>query len=510
MTTTTEVQRQNGDVHALFVNLWRGSMALGAATACDRILSFAATVLAARFGGARAFGAYSLVLTTAYAVACYSGMGMGSSAARFSAQHPPSSEAHRGVVWGLFAICLVAALLGGGVVLGTAEPLARVLLRNAELAPPLRLAAITVAVAIGLECCRGILLGQHRFGGILLLSAVSGAALLTLLPLASRSGPAAMVAAHGAAILIAVITCAISARRIGLLPPGPLPLPAAKQVVGSARPILKFSAVQLSATAGISLAGWWVASLVARSDNSLVQMGLYAVASQFRNLFAIVPGILGQVAFPLLTDEKSREFGGPNRVLIVNTYISALLTVATAGPAVVIAPWLLRVLYGNAYAGAGAAVVLALTTSIVHMTSGPVATRLSFVALKWTGIINASWAAFVIAFGHWLIPNSGAAGACAAFFLSHIFSYALILWRLGQDQNLPRILVALSAGVMATAVALAVSGALYASSPHGGPWGVAALALWMLAFAGIVLFGRSRGWMPGVRFRVAVLARLEL
>src|SRR3989442_4573771 len=113
-----------------------------------------------------------------------------------------------------------------------------------------------------------------------------------------------MIAGKAAVAVIAILLCVIFARKLGFAP-----VEAAGQASGP-RPsaIIRFGAVQLVGMIGINAAGWWVASLVARADISLVQMGFYSVATQLRNICGMPPLLISQTGYALMTDERCLKF----------------------------------------------------------------------------------------------------------------------------------------------------------------------------------------------------------
>jgi hypothetical protein len=54
----------------------------------------------------------------------------------------------------------------------------------------------------------------------------------------------------------------------------------------------------------MNIAGWWLTSLVAKSDPTMVQMSLFAVAHQLRNMVALVPSLLIEGSFAEMANEK--------------------------------------------------------------------------------------------------------------------------------------------------------------------------------------------------------------
>src|SRR5208282_1388893 len=122
---------------------------------------------------------------------------------RFSGDFPYGHAGYRGLLKGLATVSLGSAALASAVLWFAAEPLATHLLRNPVLTPLLRVAALSAGAIILLECLRGFLVGQRKFGALLALSILFGGGLLAVLPAASKYGPFAMVAGQAAVALSA-------------------------------------------------------------------------------------------------------------------------------------------------------------------------------------------------------------------------------------------------------------------------------------------------------------------
>ncbi len=406
---------------------------LGLGIGIERVLSFVSVTLAARIGGPQAFGGYAVTLATAGAIAAYAGAGIGVTAVRFSGDYRPGSAGYRQFVKALGVIAICSALIAALFTFVGAGPIARWLLGNGDLAVVIRVAAISAGAMVLLDCCRGLLLGQQKFYGLLLLSLVSGVGLIVALPLASRIGATAMVTVQGSVALLTVIVFMVASPRLGIRPTSPAENDAPVPI----RQVFAFGLVQFSAFAGISIATWCIASFVARADSSLKQMAFYSVANQWRGLAAMAPGLLTQVIYSSLTNKSSEPFGGPDRVLLSTTLITAILVMLCGGLAIVGLPWILPLVYGHRYAGAETAVSLLLATSIIHMSGQPAAQRLSIVRLRAIGIVNLIWSSLLIVFGFALIRGQAATGAAIAFLIAHFASNVLVAAFLYREKTLP-------------------------------------------------------------------------
>ena len=412
-----------------------GTSALGASTLIERGLSFLASLLAARLGGASTFGAYSLALTTANNIAAYTGSGIGNTATRFAGAHRRESPEYAPVTRALSLVTAVSAILAAALMFLAAGPLAHFVLKNDGLGNLLRLSAISAAAIIALECCRGFLVGQRRHAALLLLSITCGAGLLAVLPAASPLGPEPMVLGHGIVVLIAVFACVAFAGPLGLKP-----------LAGSDRghsigPVLReiwsFGMVQLASLLSMNVAGWWMTAQIARTDTSLIQIGLFAAAHQIRNMVALAPSMLSQSSYALMVDSETTRADAAGAVVSVCTLAATAISLLLAGAGMIVLPWILPAVYGQSFEAAVLPAVLALATAVAHMGAAPVSARLTIVNVRRAGAINFVWAMLVAVAASYFISGSGAIEGSAIYLGAYLVSSWLVFWELRRVSAMP-------------------------------------------------------------------------
>jgi len=478
----------------LLHSLGTGAGALGVALGIERGGSFLANVLAARLGGAQVFGAYSIALNAANNVAWYVGAGIGDTSSRFIAGHPRGTRSYHQVVRCLMLIAAVSAGVAASVLFAGAGPMASKLLRNANLTNPLRVAALSSAAFVLLECCRGLFIGTRSFGRLLVLSAMVGIGLPAVVPYAAKLGASHMLGRQSGAVLLAVAVSLVLVFR-----DRKAPSQAQVREIESPRlgRIWKFGLMQLGGVAGVNAAGWWTASLVARWDVSLVQVAFYVVATQWRNIASLVPSLMTHGNFAFFTDEGSEHFGGADRVITVSSFAACILSTLCSGVMVAVLPWVLVAFYGKDYINAELPSALAVATLLVHMTISPAAARLMIISPLSAGIINGIWAVFVAGMGTLLIPHGGATAATATLFLAHMLSTFLtvgVLWRMRRLPAGVTMLMALETAMALVTIGLAALRTVY-------PQYSIALSLLLVAITAataMVLFrlGQAHGAFP--------------
>lgn len=471
---------------------------LGIALVIERGAGFLGNVFAARVASSQTFGAYSLGVTTAMNVAIYAGAGIGSTASRFVGKYRPGSINYPRFVRALTIVCCASALLAMGILWLFSGFLAVKLLHNAALTTVLRASALFAGAFILLECYRGLLIGQRSSALLVVLSTLAGLGLVIAVPLAAHIGPEAMLVSQSAAIVLAVGATVVLLMR----QQPPSDLRAAEEGDAPEPSILnlwRFGLVQLGGVIGLNAAGWWTASLVASADHSLLQMALYSISGQLRNIVALVPSLVAQSGLSLMTEETSTEFGGATRVLGISTLFAQGLAITASGLGVAVLPWVLHLLYGTRYLNADLAGSLAIATALIHTSSSPGATRLVVLSLRATGFINLVWALFVIAASAWAVPRGGAAGGIAVMLSAHVLSMVLVLIVLHRKKELGPAVAPMSAISIGTALALSAITWFRSTGGTGVPFAF----LLCLLVTGVALLlltrkARSRELMTGL------------
>lgn len=442
-------------------SLLAGVFSVGGALAVERAAGFLANLLAARLAGAAVFGAYSISLNTANNVASYAGAGIGNTATRFIADFPEGSKGRQQVVRTILLFAALSASLAALLLWFTARPLADSLLRNPALAGPLKVAAISAAAFVALECCRGVFIGTREFAPFLFLSGLVGVGSLLAIPTMARFGATHMVAGQAAAVLLATTVSAILIlRRQGTK--GKLTGEKADRV--SLGKIWRFGLVQLGGVVGLNAAGWWTATLVARGDSSLLQIAFYTVATQWRNLCGLLPNMVQQGNFAFFTDHGSADFGGATRVVSVSAIFASVLGILCSGFVIIPIPFVLQHFYGHSYAAAEIPAAFAVATVIVHLGISPASSRLTVISLRWTAVINAIWSVVVVVAATLFIPRGGATAATAILFGAHALSAVLVLFALWRLSALPDGLPGVAA--LNVAIALLICGVSWLRAVH--------------------------------------------
>lgn len=488
-------------------HLVSGASTLGFSILVERGTGFLANILAARFGGAAVFGAYSLGISTANNISTYAAGGIGATATRFSGKYNEEAGGYATFGRALAVVALVSAAVAAAALWAGALPIAH-LLHKPQLAGLLRWAALSAAGMILVESARGFFVGQRRLAALALLSVMIGFGMVTLLPaLSATRRPTAMIMAQGGVAMAAVAACLLLARPLKLIGAAN-----ARQIGVSFRAMLRevwtFGFIQLSGLLGANLAGWWLTALVARADTTLVQMGFFAIASQLRNLIGVVPGLLTESSYAVMAGAEQTENNLPDRVMAMCTYAATTISFALASVGAVLIPWLLHGLYGQKYADAGVAAAIGMGVAMVQMGNSAPSARMSIVSIRWIAAGNTGWAVIVAAVGTVVLLHKGsAAAAMAVFFLGHVLLASMVLMVLHRHNHLPLGMTALFALSTGGIAALGVIAAVRARYPQHALLLTGAMAIVMtVCGAGLYLLGKRHRWLVAVQHPVHLAA----
>jgi O-antigen/teichoic acid export membrane protein len=472
-----------------------GTSALGASVFIERGSGFLANILAARLGGAPIFGAYSLAISQVNNISTYAAGGIGSTAARFSGKYPYGTPGYKSLGRALAIVSLVSAAMASIGLWAGAGPIAH-LLHKESLTGLLRWSALSAAGIILLECARGFFVGQRRHAALMLLSSIVGVGLIAFIPLAaSRHNPVHMIVSQGIITTTAVVICLLLSRSLGLrdlqtLHPKPLgPI---------LREVWSYGFIQLAGLIASNLAGWWMITVVARADTSLIQMSFFSIASQLRNMVALPPALLTESSYAVMADREGDNSNTPSHVMALCTYASSFSSLVLASLGIILVPWGLRIVYGHAYDAAAITTAFALAVAVAHMGNGPAAARLSIVSIRAAGIINTIWAVFVAAAASVFLIHRGSAGRAMGIYLAaHILSAILVLCMLAWKDHIPSGVLTVFFLSTSTSVGLAGLSVLRDRYPGSalsitGLMALVALAAWTALF----FLGRKNRWLP--------------
>src|SRR5206468_4986886 len=160
------------------------------------------------------------------------------------------------------------------------------------------------------------------------------------------------------------------------------------------------------------------------------EMGIFSAADRWRTAIMFIPGLLGGVALPLLSNLSPTAAGDEyRRVLWANVGVSVLLSSAVAIPVCLAAPWIMAS-YGSGFAegrwilvGLAAAAVITSTSSIFVLSI------ISQGRMWLVFFLNLGWGILLVGCC-WMLRTSGASGLVAAYLFAEGTRLIMVMWLL--------------------------------------------------------------------------------
>ncbi|HMP15904.1 MAG TPA: oligosaccharide flippase family protein [Gemmatales bacterium] len=469
--------------------LVHGGILIGLATVLERGLQFIANILAARNAGEENLGVYALAMQTAGFLASQASLGIGMVATRFSAEYPVDHPQNRAFIQRIAQLSLGLAMLASVLMLLLAWPMAHWFYNKPQFYRVLIITVVTAPAFVLLDAVRGLLLGLSYHRGLVILSAVLGICMLLLMPWAAMRSPRWMLVAHASSAFISCFILYWIIRykyglRLFAVPTQAVPMSA----------MLRFGFFQLGSSTAINLVMMTLMALLLRYATpeqtmattvlpvayllslafllpcgflwmlnlSLAyiplfgfrEVGYYNAASSMRNLTTTVPGLLNQLTIGLMTRLSGDRFGGGNRVVLINCWLTAIFMIPVTAIMHVCVAWLLPLLY-KGFHGAVQPASYLLSVALVHMISQPAVNRLTVVSPRTVALIQVIWMVVALAVALLLVPDMRASGVALSLLIAHSISALLVPLGLRWNDCLPRHLMKLTIiGVSAAALPL--------------------------------------------------------
>jgi O-antigen/teichoic acid export membrane protein len=435
----TEVRSWDGAAKAIS-GIWaadslRGRFARGAVwSLVGAVISqgsnLAASVITARLLGREQFGEYGMIQSTVGMLGVFAGLGLGLTATKYVAEFRTLDPERAGRI---IALGCAVAIVSGGLLalclLAYAPVLAAKTLNAPALANELRIASALLFFNALNGAQTGALSGFEAFRAIARINLVRGliafpvtvaAVLLWRLP-----------GAIWALAVTAAVTCLLSQVSLQQHCAGMGIRPQFSSAWRERRVLWSFSTPAFLSGVLVGPVTWAANSMLVNQPRGYAEMGVFTAASQWRNAIAFVPGVLAQLALPLLSNlNGERDVLRYGKALRWNLILTAAAATAVAVPVALGAPQIMR-LYGRGFQQGWLVLVLSAATAVISCTNGVVGTAILSAGSVWVGCaFNGMWAAALLAGCYCFIPTSlalGLAGSMLGAYIAHTAWQAVYL-----------------------------------------------------------------------------------
>ncbi len=386
-----------------------------------RLFGFVGTLIGARLMGVAGYGAFSFVQSTVSVVKAYAGMGVGTTATRYVASQGKNESAARSVSTKLIGFGFVAAAVAAVAVGSGASWIATTLLNRPELISAVRAAAFLVLAGVAWESVQGALSGYREFARIALCTAIAGivglTAIVLLTPVYHLPG---FILAQAIASLAAIgIGLSVLARRWRTQKAG---TGDEGERIGV---MLRFGAVFLASNAILAPVMWLVAWRLSALPNGLEGLGFWGAAHQLKNIVGLLPGLVSQVALPLLAFHSGKQQGFEFRSTLRSSVLISGISVLPLGILLMLFAVPLLSLFGADFRGGAGLACAVIAGSICHLFAMPIVHALTIGNVNLIAIVNMIWAGVLLAIVWALAPTYGALAAGLGWFAAHVGSMLL-------------------------------------------------------------------------------------
>lgn len=415
--------------------LARGTFWALTGTVVARGLGLVSGILIARvLGEPEVYGQLSVVRGTIETFGVFAGFGLGMTASKHVAQFRKGDPQRAGRIIAVSALMSACTALSMAAVLFfAAETVAQRLLERTDLAPLLRVGAVWLFFGTINGAQVGALSGFEAFKTIARLNCIMAVLGLFVLLTATVWGglPGAVwgfSTLAGLNWLLNHLALRHEAHRAGV------PLTFARCL--DEIPVLwRFSLPAALSGLMVAPVNYLCALMLIKQPDGYTQQGVYEACNQWFLALQVLPGLLGNVLLPVMSERLGCQDHARSRQLL---RLAMTINAAVVIPmALLIAMFgkLILAGYGKQYVTGWPTLVIVLGTSALLAVQTPVGQVIAASGRLWMGMLmNVGWAACFLGLG-WLLVGFGAAGIASARAVAYCvhatwtFGFALKLLR---------------------------------------------------------------------------------
>jgi len=194
-------------------------------------------------------------------------------------------------------------------------------------------------------------------------------------------------------------------------------------------PILwKFSLPAVLASSMVGPIDWICNALLVNQPGGYGEMGIYSAANQWFTMLMFLPGLLGSVVLPVLSERLGQKDTNQSmKTMVLAIKANALLVLPVVPLASIASPFIMS-LYGAGFrSGWPTLVVVLLTTGLLSIQT-PVGQIIAASGKLWIGFaMNMGWALIFI-LSTLLLVNKGSLGLATARAVSYIVHATWTFW----------------------------------------------------------------------------------
>ncbi len=363
----------------------------------SRGLNMAAMMILARILGKNEFGEIGVIQSTMGMVQTLAGFGLGWAATKYVAEFRNSDPAKAGRI---ISFSNLAAIGTGGLmalIFFLAAPwLAANSLSAPQLSIPLQISSLILLFGTLVGTQNGILAGFESFRLLARIGVVSGIVSLPLIVggawIAGVEGAVwGLIAANLVNWVLNYRCLRAEAFRAGVL--------MSRKGCWQERALLwEFGLPTILGGTALNGATWIGTVMLVNRPGGYGEMGFYNAANQWFSALLFLPGVIGQAAIPVLSEQiGNRDHDRSKKVLVNSIKLNMVIIFPVAIIGSLCSPWIMT-LYGKDFEAAWPTLVVTLIAAAITAVQSPAAQVLTSSGNMWkAAIMNVSWAlSFII------------------------------------------------------------------------------------------------------------------
>ncbi len=400
--------------------LARGVFWSMAGAVISRGLMLAAWILVARILGKIGYGELGIIQSTVGMFGVFAGFGLGLTATKHVAEFRRNDPERAGRIIALSG--LVAMATGGLMALGLfifAPWLAKHTLNAPHLSGVLRIGAPILFISALNGAQTGAMSGFEAFKTIARVNIFIGLVSFPILVLGTYFG-----GLTGAVWALMINLCFnwflnhLALRKEAKLYKVPFTF---KNCSREMSVLWRFSLPAVLAGSVTGPANWACNSLLVNQPNGYGEMGIFSAANQWYAMLWFIPGLLGQVMLPVLSERLGqKETNQSIKTLVFAIKANIALVLPLVLLASIASPYIMG-LYGEGFRGGWPTLVVVLLTTGLVAAQAPVGQIITASGKMWIAFaMNIGWALIFI-LGTLLLVDKGALGLATARAVGYIF-----------------------------------------------------------------------------------------
>jgi O-antigen/teichoic acid export membrane protein len=176
---------------------------------------------------------------------------------------------------------------------------------------------------------------------------------------------------------------------------------------------------------------WVCVAMLVHQPRGYSEMGVYNVASQWRQLVLFLPSLLIQVMLPVMSQSRYHSYHARLRAWLGQMKISFWIILYCSAPIVfiscILSPWIMTT-YGRAFSAGWPAFVLGQTAALLQALQAPMIAFLTASGRMWTIVYINVLLGSVLVGTSWMLVGKGALGLMMAVLVGFIVHSFVLMW----------------------------------------------------------------------------------